>query len=99
MIQFIFLMIIMGFVVALWYCLESSNFGVAIGLMMFVFGGLWAVVYLISSDKVNAHMRIKYQQPIIDLPKEHQLISHNKLKPDTLLGYYRNDTLVIEFKH
>lgn len=45
------------------------------------------------------YMRESNKECSIDLPEEHQLILYNKLKPDTLLGYYRNDTLVIEFKH
>lgn len=40
----------------------------------------------------------KYNKNSIDVPEEYKEISKDKSKPDTLLGYYRNDTLVIEFK-
>ncbi len=34
----------------------------------------------------------------IDLPEEYKLISKDHFKPDTLLGYYIDDKLYIEFK-
>lgn len=64
------------------------------GLLMLFFGVAAGISY--NYDQNIFYERSKNQT---DLPEEHQLISHNKLKPDTLLGYYRNDTLVIEFKH
>lgn len=34
----------------------------------------------------------------IDLPEEYPLISRDSSKPDQLEGFFRNDTLVIQFK-
>ena len=33
----------------------------------------------------------------VDLPEEYQAMSHNSNKPDTLLGFYDNDTVYITF--
>lgn len=40
----------------------------------------------------------KQKSPIIELPEEYKLISKDSLIPDTLIGYYINDTLIINFK-
>ncbi len=42
---------------------------------------------------------LENKKPIIDLPEEYPLISKDSNCPDELLGFYRNDTLFIHFKH
>lgn len=54
--------------------------------------GLIGLVILITIG-VEQYKRI--QPPITDLPEES--ISNNPNRPDTLIGYYQNDTLHISF--
>lgn len=59
-----------------------------------------AAILLISPIYIAFYAgSINNKQQSVDLPEEHQQISHNSNKPDILLGYYRGDTLVITFKH
>lgn len=41
---------------------------------------------------------LKSNNPKIDLPEEYKEISKDHYKPDTLLGFYIDDKLYIEFK-
>lgn len=40
-----------------------------------------------------------FPDPMIDLPEEYPLISKDSLKPDTLLGWYKDNKLVFGFHH
>ena len=55
-----------------------------IGYMIGVFVG-WSITQGYNKDK-------------LELPEEYTQISTNHYKPDTLLGFYINDKLHIEFK-
>lgn len=59
--------------------------GIAIGILVI------GIVFITNDwEKINNY--------IVDLPEEHESISHNSNKPDTVLAYYKHDTLFIEFK-
>lgn len=41
----------------------------------------------------------KKQIQAVNLPEQYKSLSHNSNKPDTVLAYYDNDTVYVEFKH
>lgn len=61
----------------------------SIGLL----GAILPVFYIIFTWNV----KVKSSKPIIILPIEWQAISHDKNKPDLLVGHLQNDTLYIRF--
>ncbi len=50
-------------------------------------------MYIIRNQTIS-----KIEGPKVDLPEEYETISNDPLKPDTILGFYDNDTLYITFK-
>jgi hypothetical protein len=60
-------------------------------IKLVIMGTLLTIVILL------AIIREENKQQSVDLPEEYKELSHNSSKPDTLLGYYDNDTVYIEF--
>jgi hypothetical protein len=42
---------------------------------------------------------IDIKQQAVDLPEEYKELSHDSSHPDTVLAFYDNDTVYVEFKH
>lgn len=64
---------------------EAAIVGVVICIVFIILAGL-------SYDCHN-------EKTIVDLPEKYQQLSHDSAKPDTILAFYDNDTVYIEFKH
>lgn len=60
--------------------------------------GIFLALLSISWNTRHPIQTVNNQQAV-DLPEEYQELSHNSAKPDTVLAFYDNDTVYIEFKH
>lgn len=60
---------------------------------------VFAICVTLTSCVKNTETQAKAEQDgvIVDLPEEYQAISTSPVEPDTLVGYYINDTLHITF--
>lgn len=87
----VFLFIVIGVIIAEGLILAIADKVNSDGLEIFINAIIISVLLCyISADKNN--------EKRIDLPEEYKEISKNESKPDTLLGHYQNDTLIIGFK-